>query len=62
VRQSKVLEAIRNGEAEIRWVALAEGLEVMARPARVGDLLVGVSARRCRKGSPNSVHPVLGVG
>jgi hypothetical protein len=49
VRQSEILEAIRNGQAEIRWVALAEGLEVMARPARVGDLLVGVSARTAQQ-------------
>jgi hypothetical protein len=49
MKQSEVLEAIRHGRAEMGWVALGEGLEVMARPARVGDLLVAVSARTAQQ-------------
>jgi hypothetical protein len=39
MKQSEVVEAIRQGRAEFHWVALAEGVEVMARPAQVGELL-----------------------
>ncbi|MBN1608033.1 MAG: hypothetical protein JW940_15470 [Polyangiaceae bacterium] len=49
MKQSEVLEAIRHGRAAMGWVALGEGLEVMARPARVGDLLVAVSARTAQQ-------------
>jgi hypothetical protein len=49
MKQREVLEAIRDGHGEFRWVGLAEGLEVMARPARVGDRLVAVSARTAQQ-------------
>jgi hypothetical protein len=49
MKPSEVLEAIRMGRAEMSWVALAEGLEVMARAAKVGNLLVAVSARAAQQ-------------
>lgn len=45
MKQTDIVEAVRSAEARFTWIPLLEGIEVMARPVRIGDLFVGVSAR-----------------
>lgn len=45
MKQSDVVAAVAGGQADFKWVPLAADLEVMAWPARVQGLFVGVTAR-----------------
>jgi hypothetical protein len=45
VNQLELISLVLNGAAQWTWVPLARDLEVMAWPARVGDVFVAVSAR-----------------
>lgn len=45
MKQSEIIAAVTTGQASFKWVPLGPDLEVMAWPARVQGLFVGVSAR-----------------
>jgi hypothetical protein len=45
MKQSEIVAAVAGGQATWKWVPLADGLEVMAWPVRIGRVLVAVTAR-----------------